>query len=187
MCQSCSRDRSGELSNKAGGSLASFFPKQRPILAYSLAIPRGEIMQPKDWLVLAAAAATNPLQPVQIQKILFLLDKKLSPAQKRMARIYTFAPYDYGPFDASVYWDAERLEQEGMLTIERAPGQTFKQYRITDAGRVHAVAIEEQIDPAVRSYVGALVRWCQGLSFNQLVSAVYQEYPEMRENSVFRG
>ncbi len=56
----------------------------------------------------------------------------------------------------------------GELSIEQAPGQTFKQYRITPAGHERAQAVAQQVDPAVREYAHELVKWCQGLTFTQL-------------------
>lgn len=145
-------------------------------------------MESSDWLILVAdAAKPSALKPVQLQKCLFLLDRKLTPDRKQAQQIYNFAPYDYGPFDAGVYRDAELLQEQGLLAINRAPGQTYRSYQITPAGSHRAQALGQQLDPAVLEYVRTLVGWVQPLSFNQLVSAVYREYPDMKVNSVFRG
>lgn len=145
-------------------------------------------MTPSDWLLLTVDLAhPRPVQPVQLQKILFLLDRKLSTHQKGMDGLYSFAPYDYGPFDSSVYSDAERLAALGLLSIERPVGQTFKQYQITEAGREKVKEVQGHVDPKVLDFARTLVKWCQGLSFNQLVSAIYRDYPEMKANSVFKG
>ncbi len=50
-------------------------------------------MNNSDWLLLALdLAQPKAVQPVQIQKILFLLDRKLSAQQKGVGRIYNFTP-----------------------------------------------------------------------------------------------
>jgi hypothetical protein len=144
-------------------------------------------MKASDWLILVIDFATKPLQPVQLQKSLFLLDKKLAPHQKGVDRIYTFTPYDFGPFDSSVYSDAEFLAEQGLVVIERRPGQNYKQYQITKSGHAVAASLSEQLEPGVLQFARDIVKWCQGLTFNQLVSTIYREYPEMKEKSVFKG
>ena len=145
-------------------------------------------MTPSDWLLVTLdLAGQRALQPVQLQKCLFLLDKKLSAAQKGVDRIYSFTPYDYGPFDSTVYSDAENFSRDGLVEIFTAPGQSFKTYRISADGSGIAKGIASRISPEILEYAKSLVSWAQNLSFNQLVSAVYTEFPEMKANSVFRG
>ena len=142
----------------------------------------------RDWLLLVTHLAhPRALQPVQLQKALFLLDRKLSSMQKGTDRIYSFEPYDYGPFDAAVYGDAEALSHEGLMEIQLQPGQTYRRYAITPTGQTAGGAIAGRLDPGVLDYARALVDWVQRLSFNELVSAVYKEFPEMKARSVFRG
>jgi hypothetical protein len=129
----------------------------------------------------------NALQPVHLQKALFLLDRKLNATQKGAENIYSFKPYDYGPFDAAVYIDAENLEREGLIQIQRQPGQTYRRYAITPEGQLAGNRLGAQLPSGVLDYTRALVEWVQRLPFNDLVSAVYKEYPEMKANSVFRG
>jgi hypothetical protein len=150
------------------------------------ASPKRTTMNSPDWLLLVVGSATKPMQPVQLQKALFLLDRNLQPAQKGAERIYSFAPYDYGPFDSSVYSDAESMAREGLVSIQRPPGQTYKVYGVTEAGRNLADQIAQQLAPGVHEYAKAIVAWIQSLSFQQLVSAVYRDYPDMKVNSVFK-
>ncbi|WP_152543504.1 hypothetical protein [Methylibium sp. T29] len=116
-----------------------------------------------------------------------MLDRKLSPQQKGVTQIYAFTPYDYGPFDSAIYTDAEVLARSGQLEIYKPQGQSYKHYKISADGRRLADQIAHKLDPAVVEYARSIVKWTQGLSFNQLVSAVYKEFPDMKVNSVFRG
>src|SRR5436190_18669612 len=79
-------------------------------------------MEPKDWTLLVISAAdSRGLSPVQLQKSLFLLERRLSeeaPAEKLGESFYEFVPYNYGPFDVKVYQDAEALEERGLVTIQ---------------------------------------------------------------------
>ena len=38
-----------------------------------------------------------------------------------------------------------------------------------------------------REYISRVFQWVRALSFEQLVRAIYAQYPEMKENSVFRA
>ena len=38
-----------------------------------------------------------------------------------------------------------------------------------------------------RSYIELISRWVRILTFEQLVKAIYDKYPEMRVNSIFKG
>ena len=126
------------------------------------------------------------LQPVQLQKSLFLLGRNLSPEKLQNDSFYKFEAYDYGPFCGEVYKDAEALEGNGMIAIMRPPLVRFNIYEITDLGTEHARALRKSLDEATTSYLDAVVDFTKSLSFTELVSAIYKAYPEMREKSVFR-
>jgi hypothetical protein len=144
-------------------------------------------MTRKDLTLLAIAfAAHKPLQPVQLQKSVFLICQNLSAPQLGIDRLYEFEPYDYGPFCSEVYRDADKLESEGLVTITRPPESDFKLYRATGDGVERAQELGRPLSPEVRDYVKKAVGFTQGLSFNQLVSAIYRAYPNMRLNSVFQ-
>lgn len=141
-----------------------------------------------DWtLVAIAMAGTTPLQPVQIQKILFLIGKNLNNQQLKTRSYYRFEPYDYGPFCSSIYSDAELLEHESLVTIHRPPESRYKLYQITELGAEKVKKLEKGIDDEVIKYVRTVVEFTQSVSFNQLISTIYKRYPEMKVNSVFHA
>ena len=142
-------------------------------------------MNRSDWTMLAlAAAAGAALEPVQLQKTLFLLGKNLG-AETLGEGFYDFAAYDYGPFSKLVYEDAEELERAGLITIARPPAVRYREYRITARGRERATAIASGVPERATRYVTSVVQWVRSLSFNALVSAIYKQYPDMAANSVF--
>ena len=51
------------------------------------------------------------------------------------SHFYQFKPYHYGPFDKTVYDDAERGEEKGLINIKPAPGQRWDHYSISAAGK----------------------------------------------------
>jgi uncharacterized protein len=139
-------------------------------------------MTRKDWtLLVIAAAGGHSLSPVQLQKALFLLGENLQLG----AGFFHFTPYDYGPFDSAVYSEAEGLEREGLVRIETPP-YSYREYRATDEGRARAEALRPQLAEGVAGYVDQVVTWVRSRSFNDLVRAIYQAYPKMKANSVFR-
>jgi uncharacterized protein len=141
-------------------------------------------MRRQDWLLLGLAAAKDAeLTPVQLQKMMFLLrDAFVRPGPQE---VYDFVPYHYGPFDSSIYRDAEDLESRGLVTIAHAG--TVKRYRITPEGMRRAQELAATAPTTVHGYLQRLVDWMLPLSFAELVRAVYAKYPDYRRNSVFQG
>jgi hypothetical protein len=143
-------------------------------------------MERSDWtLLVIAAAAPHSLDPVQLQKCLFLLGKNCP--QVLTTPFYNFRPYNFGPFDSAVYLDAEHLETQGRIAISRPAWRNWGEYSITPAGieRVEWLRRTE-VNALLWEYLCRLVEWARSLSFESLVRTIYQHYPEFRENSVFR-
>lgn len=92
-------------------------------------------MTPKDWNLLAIAEAqSKPLQPVHLQKSLFLLGENLTRSQLQVDQCYTFRAHDYGPFCSEVYVEAEALCGEGLVRIDRPSGVSYRLCCPTDDG-----------------------------------------------------
>ena len=141
-------------------------------------------MDRKYWTLLALGAAEGKaLTPVQLQKTLFLLGQ----AFPEMEDFYDFVPYNYGPFDASIYEDAKILAQEGLVNIDTPNGCRWYVYSCTSAGLSHADQVVEDIPQEIWRFLIKIVDWIFPLSFSQIVSAVYRAYPQMKVNSVFEG
>jgi uncharacterized protein len=139
-----------------------------------------------DWtLIVLAAAGNRALSPVQLQKALFLLAKEC-PVEVGDA-FYTFRPYNYGPFSEVVYSDADELVARGLAERLTTSGRRWVEYGATDRGRLQAQKLRTELPVRAVSYIDALVPWVCGLSFEQLVRAIYVSYPEMRANSIFKG
>jgi uncharacterized protein YwgA len=139
----------------------------------------------KDVLLAALAAAEKPMQPVHLQKALFLIDKKLPRLFEGHER-YAFQPYDYGPFDSAVYADADALALEGFVTVNRDSGSWYRVYAATEKGRVRGSALVAGMTDKQSALLRKIVALVSSLSFRQLVSAIYKSYPETKVNSVFK-
>ena len=137
-------------------------------------------------LVISALAASDgaPYSPVQLQKMLFLLDRNI--ADWIDGPVFNFEPYSYGPFDSDVYDTAEKLELEGLVSISR-PNIGYKSYRTTPAGQRRGQQLLGEVDERVAQYIRKISEWVQNLGFRELVSAIYKYYPDMKVNSIFKG
>ena len=139
----------------------------------------------EDWtLLVLAAAGGEPLEPVALQKALFLVAKNV-PADERR-RFYKFRAYDYGPFCANVYSDAEELQAIGLAEIECPTMARHRHYRATPEGIDRANTLRTELRPETTAYLDRMVPWVRSMPFQDLVRAIYKAYPEMRANSVFR-
>lgn len=134
--------------------------------------------------VLAALASGGggTFSPVQVQKLLFLIDEQLG--DRLGGKIFKFEPYDYGPFDRAVYDTLRDLEVEGMVEITN--NGRWSEYRLTASGQVSGRAVLKQLPTPVSDHIEKLSRWVRSLSFRELVLAIYKAYPAMREHSVFQ-
>jgi len=135
-------------------------------------------------IVLAALSASNGAlhSPVQVQKLLFLIDRNLG--KDIGGPHFNFHPYNYGPFDRAVYETLESLGNEGFVEI--VSNHSWKEYALTEKGRAQGMAIFESLPIPTKKYIAEVSRFVRSLSFTQLVSAIYKAYPEMRANSVFQ-
>jgi hypothetical protein len=144
-------------------------------------------MTKQDEIVLAALAAGQgeTHSPVQVQKLLFLVDKRL-PTHTGGPH-FDFEPYHYGPFDSAVFSVLDKLEKQGLVQIDREPDRRWRSYRLTPAGQTKGDEILRSLAEPVSGYIVKLSKFVRGQTFAQLVSAIYKAYPETRINSVFQG
>jgi uncharacterized phage-associated protein len=136
--------------------------------------------------ILAALAASGGAEhsPVQVQKLLFLMDRKLG--DRIGAPHFDFQPYDFGPFAPAVYRELEAREAEGEVEIITNDDLRRRKYRLTPAGQTKGDAILAALDPNIADYLRRLSAFVRSLSFAALVSAVYKAFPEMKANSIFQ-
>ena len=135
-------------------------------------------------LAVLAAGEGKPHSPVQIQKLLFILDQEISDQLE--GPHFNFEPYDYGPFDRNVYEVMDQLRDRGLVEECHSPGRTWKEYRATLEGQERGTSTLEALPEPVSGYIRELSSWARGLSFRSLVASVYKAYPAMQVNSVFQ-
>ena len=141
-------------------------------------------MDRKQLMLAALAPAEGSLhRPVQVQKLFFLIDRNIP--QSVNGPHFNFQPYSYGPFDKAVYEELEAMQVEGYVDI--VPDVTWRSYKLTSIGQQIGDELLATLPAEVQDYIKTISTVVRRLSFTQLVSAIYKEYPEMRRNSVFQG
>lgn len=131
---------------------------------------------------LAAGGENATYTPVQVQKLFFLLDREASVALG--GPFFKFVPYDYGPFDQGVYAGLDDLARQNMAAVQNTG--RYRVYGLTQVGQAEGRQLLDKLHPNARAYVESVARWVRQLSFQQLVAAIYNKYPDMKANSVFR-
>lgn len=141
----------------------------------------------REEIVLAALTPAEgvPHTPVQVQKLLFLVDRNL--ASLIGGPKFKFEPYHYGPFDQAVYSTLQDLARQGLVEITQSNEGNWREYRLTPEGRSRGADVLAALDERARDYIQRASQFVRRLSFTELVSAIYKAYPEMRERSVFQG
>jgi uncharacterized phage-associated protein len=139
----------------------------------------------REDIVLAALAPAGgaTFTPVQVQKLLFLIDRNV--AGLLGGPFFDFEPYHYGPFDKQVYSTLDQLATSGLVEIVAGSGN-WREYRLTQTGLSKGDNLLSQLDSRSADYIRKASEFVRRLSFSRLVSAIYKAYPEMRANSVFQ-
>lgn len=141
-------------------------------------------MNRKEIVLVAMTPARGAAHtPVQIQKLLFLIDRNI--AQFVDGPHFHFEAYSYGPFDKEVYRTLEELEEDGLVVIDGSGH--YRTYCLTVAGQTKGEELFGQLDDNIQTYITKLSNFVRRLRFSELVRAIYKAYPEMKANSVFVG
>lgn len=133
-------------------------------------------------LAAMAPAGTAGFSRVQMQKTLFLLDRNIP--EMTDGPHFNFQPYFYGPFDPEVYRELESLERHSFIRSLTRPGHSNTSYSLTPQGLQRGKAALRQLSQRAQDYIAEVVEFVRGVTFAELVSAIYRTYPEMAENSV---
>jgi uncharacterized protein len=141
-----------------------------------------------DWLLLLldretlGASGPEALDPIRVQKGLFLLSQR-GPA----AALYEFRPYNWGPFSSDVYSDLDDLTARGYLAGTRVPGRSWSTYTVTTLGHQRAGQVAARVGAPSVGWLRSAREFLTTRSFPQLLRDIYAAYPEFARNSHFAG
>lgn len=143
-------------------------------------------MNSNDFVLAVFASSNNAIHsPVQIQKLFFLIEKKIPELSEN--NYFNFTPYNYGPFDPEIYDVILELISSGDLKEINDVNSGIMKYNTTDKGQIRGEQILQSLGENATDKIKILSEFVRRLSFSELVSAIYKEYPEMKKCSIFRG
>lgn len=137
----------------------------------------------QDIMLLIADGANGPfpLDPIRLMKGCFIVDQ-IGPAEWK--GLFAFEPYDYGPFDSSVYRARDDLVGKDLLL--RHPAGRYSQYEISEAGRKRAAMLASSIDKPTADWLRSIGRWVTSKSFTELLREIYARFPDYATKSIAR-
>ena len=132
-------------------------------------------------IVLAAMASGGEsvgFNAIQIQKLLFLIDKEIPDLVG--GSHFQFEAGGYGPCDGLIYEDLERLFETGEATVdESAP---VPAYSLTPSGFRRGTQVLAILSDEARRFITAHAEWVLWLPVTELLAAIFDSYPEMAVN-----
>ena len=141
-------------------------------------------MQRNDYVlaILSAGGEQASFSPVQVQKLFFLLDREVPKLVG--GPYFDFQPYDFGPFDKNVYDCLDHLELRELAS--KTHSGPSRRYSLTPEGHQQGNALLDTLPGEAVAFISQIGQWVRSLSFSQLVSAIYRQYPAMKANSIFQ-
>lgn len=112
--------------------------------------------------------------PVQIQKLFFLLEKRLD------VRYFDFKPCNYGPYSLRLQNFLDTASSFGKIELQNING--IDHYKISQDNTQDT---GDFFDDKKRNLIVQLGDFVKSLSFKELCISIYKEFPEMAENSIF--
>ena len=128
---------------------------------------------------MVAASPRARFDPVQVQKVLFLIDREVGDDVG--GPHFAFQPSAYGPFDPDVFSVLEQLAAEGKAVIDSSG--PCSAYSVAGAGRSDGQAILGRMERRVSHYIAKAARWVLSQSFWDLIAGIHRAYPEMALDS----
>lgn len=125
-----------------------------------------------------AEAGSYPFDAIRAMKSAFLVSQN---GRQEWRALFDFRPYDYGPFDQSVYTARDGLVARGLIAVN--PGR-YPSYSLTDEGQARAAHLEQVIPSA--DWLEQVGHWASSRSFAQLLREVYAQFPEYATRSIAR-
>ncbi len=142
----------------------------------------------RDWLILLIAfeGAPRGLDPVRLQKGLFLFAKETDvPADQK----YRFRAYNYGPMSKGIYDDVDELVASGLVDSVAVEGQSWSRYRPTVSGVSRGrevLELAQERHPRAAQHLYDIKSSVASMTFDSLLEDVYERYPDYAVQSVFR-
>jgi len=125
-----------------------------------------------------------PLDPVRMQKAIFLLTQRGSDSWQHF---YSYRPYNWGPYSGQLSADLDVLQATDQLVAEPFPGSQYGSFRATALAESRAREAWDTCSPAEKLFLRAVRGYVTSKSFNALLREVYAAYPQYASKSLFNG
>lgn len=129
---------------------------------------------------MAAGGVDAVFSPIQIQKLLFIIDREIP--EHVNGPHFNFKPFDYGPFDKKVYMVLEKLEGRNYIVIGRSG--RYPVYALTEYGMEAGTDVLMALPNPVLKFMVQVSSWVRNTSFRTLLRKIYLWYPDMVVNNV---
>ncbi|MDE0117235.1 MAG: hypothetical protein OXT07_11515 [bacterium] len=141
----------------------------------------------------------------RLEKLVFLVEQETSLGEL-LDEDANFIAYNFGPFSAAVYQAVDSLSGYGLLEdsaslansdedsweqirvvgVDRSDPYATRNFELTERGKQYYRVLTEEISDEYIDELVALKEQFGSIPLRQLVRYVYQEYPDMTENSLIR-
>lgn len=89
--------------------------------------------------------------------------------------IYHFVPFEHGPFAKDLYADLQKLEEEGLITVDPDPDIDKTLVTVTDHAKVDTALLD--LSDEEKEDVAAVLATYGDLDHPALIRIVYEKYP----------
>jgi uncharacterized protein YwgA len=117
------------------------------------------------------------LSPIQIQKLFFLLEKKHNDIFANCSNEFQFKPHYYGPYSKKLNDIVNKLTHDKYLATVQ--NNDIRYYQINTDIDNNNYSINN-----VNTII-ELADYILNKGFKELCFAIYEDFPEMKENSIF--
>lgn len=99
-------------------------------------------------------------------------------------RLYQFVPYHYGPFAKDLYADLEKLQEDGLVTVDNDTDEDKTRIILADSTKADdALAV---LPDDLKEDISAILNTYGDLDHNALLKTVYEKYPVYAKKSRIR-
>jgi hypothetical protein len=131
-------------------------------------------------LIAGGASGRYEFDPIRAMKGCFIVHKSGRPEWRGQ---FAFRPYDYGPFDPSVYRARDALVQKGLVAEQRRG--RYGAYSPTEAGQQRVEELRSDLSNREATWLERVGRYVTSRSFTDLLDEIYERFPEYAERSVY--
>lgn len=148
------------------------------------------MISPKQKILLKYVGISNKIgkypgiDPIRIMKGLFIFSQEVKNEWIDPDSLYEFIPYHFGPCSFEIYDDLHNLKALGYLVSQQIKGQNWDYYSLSKSGS--KLNDQIMIDSKAEKFLKTIKEFVIKTPFYLLLRAIYKEYPDYAQKSVFK-